>query len=61
MAGFSACGSALAWGARGREFKSRRPDQYIESCCFRDLQPYPSDTFELPLKIVGEIAFIRFF
>jgi len=25
------------------------------------LQPYPSDTFELPLKIVGEIAFIRFF
>jgi hypothetical protein len=21
-------GSALAWGARGREFKSRRPDQF---------------------------------
>ena len=23
-------GSALAWGARGREFKSRRPDQLTE-------------------------------
>ncbi len=22
-------GSALAWGARGRVFESRRPDQYI--------------------------------
>jgi hypothetical protein len=22
-------GSALAWGARGREFKSRRPDQFV--------------------------------
>jgi hypothetical protein len=22
-------GSALAWGARGREFKSRRPDQFL--------------------------------
>ena len=22
-------GSALAWGARGPEFKSRRPDQYL--------------------------------
>ena len=24
-------GSALAWGARGREFESRRPDQSFES------------------------------
>ncbi len=23
-------GSALAWGARGREFESRRPDQYFK-------------------------------
>jgi hypothetical protein len=23
-------GSALAWGARGREFESRRPDQYLQ-------------------------------
>src|SRR5258706_3225112 len=25
-------GSALAWGARGREFKSRRPDQLLTVC-----------------------------
>ena len=24
-------GSALAWGARGREFESRRPDQKIKA------------------------------
>src|SRR5690606_10620973 len=30
-------GSALAWGARGREFESRRPDQHFKglqlNCC----------------------------
>ncbi len=28
-------GSALAWGARGREFKSRRPDQFSSPRGFR--------------------------
>jgi hypothetical protein len=26
---FTACSHLTAWGARGREFESRRPDQYL--------------------------------
>ena len=33
-------GSALAWGARGREFKSRRPDH--STCCERNPQNHRS-------------------
>ena len=29
LRGVAQPGSALAWGARGREFESRRPDQSI--------------------------------
>ena len=28
-------GSALRWGCRGREFKSRRPDQFFILCLIR--------------------------
>ena len=28
-------GSALAWGARGREFKSRRPDETVKQQSFQ--------------------------
>ena len=37
MAGYSAVGSALPWGGRGRGFKSRYSDQRKNStiwCCF---------------------------
>ncbi len=32
-------GSALAWGARGREFESRRPDQIIDQWSDHILSP----------------------
>jgi hypothetical protein len=34
--------SALAWGARGPEFKSRRPDQTIQRVTNPTLLPHPS-------------------
>ena len=40
-------GRALAWGARGRQFKSARPDQKFHCSPFGNLQAHPSFTFEL--------------
>ena len=31
-------GRALAWGARGRQFKSARPDQYFHDSLFRPVE-----------------------
>ena len=33
-------GSALAWGARGREFESRRPDQYLKGLQLNAVSPF---------------------
>ena len=32
-------GSALAWGARGREFESRRPDSFLLTTVMGQLDP----------------------
>jgi hypothetical protein len=39
-------GRALAWGARGRQFKSARPDQQFSYLPFRTLWAHSSFTFE---------------
>jgi hypothetical protein len=37
-------GSALAWGARGPEFKSRRSDQYLQTSIISKLMDTFMDT-----------------
>src|SRR6266852_6064821 len=62
-------GSALAWGARGREFKSRRPDHLLFGLAIRLPLPPPSPVYllrilchncvphgSLPTRIQGDRA-----
>ena len=45
-------GRALAWGARGRQFKSARPDQYhFPSTCRFSISSFIQPTHEAPQRI----------
>ena len=55
--GVAQSGSALALGARGREFKSHRPDQYTYSTVVecRSPKPKPSVRFRLGVPKMEKI------